>query len=116
MKKISIRDMKASHPEGTEGVDFRPLLAENVDAPHFYLRIFDIAPGGHTFDHSHPWEHEMYFVKGQGKAVLGSGEEKVVEGDAILIEPGERHMIVNDSAALLRLVCVIPRPEPGRGQ
>ncbi len=114
MKKISVDDMEASHPEGTVGVDFRPLIAKNVDAPNFYLRIFDVSPGGHTPEHSHPWEHELFVVKGHGKIVLESGKEIIREGDALLVEADERHMFVNDSKSLLRLVCVVPRPEGDR--
>jgi len=111
MKKINVKAMEATHPEGTVKVDFRPLLAKNVDAPNFYLRTFDVFPGGHTFKHSHPWEHEMYVVKGRGKIVLESGEVKIGEGDAILLEPNEKHMVFNDSGTPLRLVCVIPKPQ-----
>ena len=114
MKKISIDDMKGEHPDGTVGVEFRPLIAKNVGPPNFYLRIFDVQPGGHTPDHSHPWEHELYVVKGRGKIVLGSGKENIKEGDALLVEPDEKHMFVNDSKSLLRLVCVVPKPESDR--
>jgi quercetin dioxygenase-like cupin family protein len=114
MKKVNVEDMKGTHPDGTEGVDFKPLLAKNVDPPNFYLRIFDVSPEGHTFDHSHPWEHEMYVVKGRGKIVFGSGDVSIKEGDAILIEPDEKHMVVNDSHSMLRLVCVVPKPESDR--
>ncbi len=111
MKKINVKEMKPIHPEGTEGVDFRPLLAKNVAPPNFYLRTFDVAPGGHTFNHSHPWEHEMYVVNGRGKIILESGEQEIKEGDAILLEPAEHHMILNDSKSFLRLVCVVPKPD-----
>ncbi len=111
MKKVSLRDIAPEHPSGTEGVDFRALLAKNANAPNFYLRIFDVSPGGHTFDHSHSWEHEMYVVKGRGKIVLEPGKEEIREGDAILLEPDEKHMVVNDSRSLLRLVCVVPKPK-----
>jgi len=114
MKKINVGDMTGTHPEGTEGVDFKPLIAQNVAAPNFYLRVFDVAPGGHTFNHSHPWEHEMYVVQGRGKIVLHSGEESIREGDAILLEPEEKHMIMNSSGFLLRLVCVVPKPDSDR--
>ncbi len=111
MKRVNVRDIKEVHPDGTQGVDFKPLLAKNVNAPNFYLRVFDVSPGGHTFDHSHPWEHEMYVVEGRGKIVLASGEETIRDGDAILLEPNEKHVVVNDSNKLLRLVCVVPKPD-----
>ena len=114
MKKVSIDDIESFHHEGSEGVDFRALLAQNVKAPNFYLRILDIAPGGHTPHHSHHWEHGTFVAKGRGKVVLTDREERIREGDAVLVEPDEKHMFVNDSKSLLRVVCVIPKPESDR--
>lgn len=110
MKKVSHKDFRGSSPEGTEGVDFRPLLAENVDPPNFYLRVFDISPGGHTPRHTHAWEHEVFVVSGTGKIMLDGAEEPLAEGDAVFVEPNEVHQFVNDGGCKLRMVCVIPKP------
>ncbi len=112
MKMVSHRDVKGTSPEGTVGVDFRPLLAENVDPPNFFLRVFDIAPGGHTPKHTHAWEHEVFVVSGKGKIALGNTEEAIAEGDAVFVEPGEAHQFVNDSGATMRMICVVPKPRP----
>jgi quercetin dioxygenase-like cupin family protein len=111
MKKVSHKDVEGSSHAGAEGVDFRPLLAENVNAPNFYLRVFDIAPGGHTPLHSHAWEHEVFVVSGKGKVVLERSHEPLAEGDAVFVEPGETHQFVNDGEAVMRMVCVIPKPK-----
>lgn len=111
MKKVSHKDVKGTSPEGTTGVDFRPLLAENVNPPNFFLRVFDIAPGGHTPLHTHTWEHEVFVVSGSGKIVLDRREESITEGDAVFVEPNELHQFVNDSKAGMRMICVIPKPK-----
>jgi quercetin dioxygenase-like cupin family protein len=111
MKKVSHKDVKGSSPEGTKGVDFRPLLAENVNPPNFYLRVFDISPGGNTPLHRHAWEHEVFVVRGKGKIVLDGREEPLEEGDAVFVEPEELHQFVNGSGAMMRMICVIPRPK-----
>lgn len=111
MKKVSLKDVKGPSHAGAEGVDFRPLLAENVDPPNFFLRVFDIAPGGHTPLHSHPWEHEAFVVSGNGKIVLERSREPLAEGDAVFVEPGETHQFVNDGDTTMRMVCVIPKPK-----
>ncbi len=110
MKKVNQREVQWTSPEGTKGVEFRPLIAENVEAPNFYMRLFDVAPGGNTPSHIHDWEHEVYVVKGQGKIVLADREEPLSEGDAVLVSPNEQHQFVNDSASVMRMICVIPRP------
>lgn len=109
MKKVNKKNVKGTSPEGTKGVDFKPLIAMEFEAPHFYMRFFDIAPGGHTPKHSHEWEHEVYVLEGRGKIVLRDREEKLVEGDAMLVEPNEIHQFVNDSRGSFQLICVIPR-------
>ena len=111
MRKVNRKDVKGTSPDGTKGVDFRPLLAENVDPPNFFLRVFDIAPGGHTPLHTHAWEHEVFMVSGEGKIVLNEKEEPLIEGDAVYVEPNELHQFVNDSDRNMRMICVIPKPK-----
>jgi len=111
MKKVNEQDIKPSSPEGTKDVDFRPMVADNMAAPNFYLRVFDVRPGGHTPLHRHPWEHEIYVVTGKGMIVLEEGGAKLSTGDALLVESGELHQFVNDGEAVLELVCVTPKPE-----
>jgi quercetin dioxygenase-like cupin family protein len=110
MRKINADSFVGSNPEGTKGVDFRPVLAENVNPPNFHLRVFDIAPGGHTPKHAHEWEHEVYVVEGEGKLSLKDRDEPLVAGDAVYIEPAELHQFGNDGAATMRMVCVVPKP------
>lgn len=110
MKKINYRDMIPSSPEGTKGVDFRPLIAENMGAPHFYMRLFQISPDGHTPRHTHDWEHEIFVIEGNGKVVLADREEELEPGDALLIEPNELHQFVNSGDVIFKLICVIPKP------
>jgi quercetin dioxygenase-like cupin family protein len=109
MKKVSRKHVKGTSPEGTKGVDFRPLIAKEFAAPHFYMRFFDIAPGGHTPKHSHEWEHEVYIITGSGRIALQDRDVSIKEGDAVLIEPDELHQFVNTGDSSLQMICVIPR-------
>jgi len=113
MKKVRLNDVEGTSPEGTKGVVFRQLLAKNVDAPNFYLRLFDVEPGGNTPLHAHAWEHEVFVVSGRGKIVLADSEHMLAEGDAVLVQPNETHQFVNDSESLMRMICVIPKPSDG---
>ena len=110
MKKVSREDVKGTSPDGTKGVDFRPLLADNVNPPNFHLRLFDVSPGGNTPKHQHAWEHEVYVVSGQGKISLAAEEVPLREGDAVFVEPNEIHQFVNDGEQVMRMICVVPRP------
>ena len=113
MKKVNQESVEGSSPEGTKGVAFKQLVAEEMGAPNFYMRLFDVAPGGNTPKHSHDWEHEVYVVKGSGKIVLEDTQEPLSEGDAVLVMPNELHQFVNDGASPMRMICVIPKPDDG---
>ncbi len=113
MKKVGLNDVEGTSPEGTKGVVFRQLLAKNVDAPNYYLRLFDVEPGGNTPLHSHDWEHEVFVVSGRGKIALADSEHALAEGDAVFVQPNETHQFVNDSESPMRMICVIPKPSEG---
>ena len=55
--------------------------------------------------HYHEVIEEIYFVSGgSGIMWLDGKEKKVVKGDAIVIRPGERHSIHNNTDEELRLI------------
>ena len=58
---------KAVTEAGAGGVTIRVLMGDNVGAPNFTTRHFEVAPGGHTPFHAHPWEHEVFVLSGKGK-------------------------------------------------
>lgn len=110
MKRVNHKDIKGVSPIGTKDIDFKQLIAKEMGAPHFYMRLIDIHPYGHTERHTHEWEHEVFVVEGRGKVVLANREESIGQGDAVFIEPNEVHQFVNSSDSLLRVICVIPKP------
>lgn len=113
MKKINREDIRGTSPEGTKNVNFKPLIADNFDPPHFHMRLFEIAPGGHTPRHAHEWEHEIFVISGSGKLVLQGGVVSLSPGDAVFIKPHELHQFVSSGDSDLDMICVIPRPSGG---
>lgn len=111
MRRVRQDEVEGTSPEGTNGVVFRKLIAEDIGAPNFHMRLFDVAPGGNTPKHTHDWEHEVYVVEGDGKIVLDGHEIRLEKGDAVFVEPRELHQFVNDSSSLLRMICVVPKPK-----
>ena len=94
--------------EGAVGVKIRWVIAEGDGAPTFAMRHFEIAPGGHTPHHTHPWEHEVFILSGRGKVVGADGERELVPGTAVLVEPNEVHHFANDGQEPLNLLCFVP--------
>lgn len=65
-------------------------------------------PGGHSPLHSHPWEHEVFILDGEG-VVFSSGEErKFRSGSVIFIPPNEKHQFINTGEKTIKSLCFIP--------
>jgi quercetin dioxygenase-like cupin family protein len=97
--------------EGAERVRIRVLLGTDQDVPNFVMRVFDVDPGGFTPRHTHPFEHEIFVLSGQGEIVLESGPHALAPGDAALVAPGEMHQFRNTADDVFQFMCIIPVPE-----
>jgi quercetin dioxygenase-like cupin family protein len=107
---MSVTNTRKTRPRETpSGATVWWLLAEEDGAPHFEMRYFEIAPGRNTTGTPHPFEHQVYVVRGEGKIEGGDGTVEIAPHDAVLIFPDERHRIVNTGGEPLGFVCVIPR-------
>ena len=95
------------------GVSIRQLInAENDGAPVYNLRMIEIAPGGNTPDHMHPYEHENFMVSGRGEVMVGGEWHPASEGDVIFVPAGVRHQYRNIGEDTFRFLCGIPIAHP----
>jgi quercetin dioxygenase-like cupin family protein len=94
--------------EGSQGCQVRWLLSESDGTPNFAMREFEVAPGGYTPRHSHPYEHEVYVLAGEGVVYEGDAPHAFKAGDVILVTPDEVHQFRNTGAAPLKFLCLIP--------
>lgn len=90
------------------GVSKRVLIGPQEGAPNFIMRLFEVAPGAASPDHSHPWEHEIFFLAGEGVIRDDTGRETPVsEGYTAFLPAHEKHCIVNRGSTPLRFICII---------
>lgn len=95
--------------EGAKDVQVRVLLGPADGAPTFAMRIFDVAPSGHTPYHDHDFEHEVVILSGDVAIVSAEGERPVKPGDVALITPGESHQFKNRSQTEpASFMCLVP--------
>lgn len=105
----SARDVETKVMDGeARGVTMRVLLSPEDGARNFIMRLFSVEPGGRTPLHSHPWEHEVFVLAGNGIVVSESGENSIEPGSAVYISPGEKHCFRNTGREELRFICVVP--------
>ncbi len=107
-------DQQPVEMEGASGCRVRWLLGERDAAPNFAMRQFEVAPGGYTPRHSHPYEHEVFVLEGEGVVFEGSQPHKLQAGDVVLVHPDEVHQFRNTGAAPLKFLCLVPNSATGQ--
>ena len=95
--------------EGARGVSVRWVISKDDGAENFYMRIFDMQPGGNTPFHQHAWEHEVFILEGEAQVVSENGQKSAHAGSVIFIRPDEKHQFRNESDAVARFICLIPK-------
>jgi len=94
---------------GAEAVTIRWLLGKDSPAPNFYLRLFEVQPGGHSPYHTHAMEHEIFILEGQGRINAKGVQYAVSAGSFALVEPNEEHQFENTGKSVLKFLCLVPR-------
>jgi len=95
-----------------EGVAGRVVVGKKDGAENFCMRVFEIAPGGHSPKHAHNWEHEMFFHAGEGEVFGKDGWRPVRAGCAVFMPANEEHQVRNTGTGPLIFICLIPSTAP----
>ena len=99
---------KTVEMEGAQGCTVRWLVGTEDGAPNFAMRQFEVAPGGYTPRHRHPYEHEVFVLEGQGVVYEGDQRHPLRAGDVVLVKPDEVHQFCNTGDLPLKFLCLIP--------
>ncbi len=94
--------------EGAEGVTIRWLVSKNDGAANFAMRLFELAPGGHTPLHTHEWEHEVFIVEGRGELTFEGETRPFRQGTFIFVPEEKMHCFTNTGDGVLRFLCIVP--------
>ena len=114
---MKIKNYKSVSPthfnnDVAKGVAGRVVVGKHDGANNFCMRVFEIAPGGFTPMHAHPWEHEMFIHSGAGE-IYGNGQwNPVTAGNAIFVPANEEHQMKNTGKELLIMACLVPSSAP----
>lgn len=110
--KVSHFTQTCSQPvemAGASGCTVRRLVGPEEGAPNFAMRRFELAPGGFTPKHRHPYEHEVFVLEGEGVVLEGDVEHRLCPGEVVYVAPNELHQFRNTGAAPLAFLCMVPR-------
>lgn len=97
--------------EGAERATIRELFTAATGAPTFAMRVFELAAGGCTPRHAHPWEHEVFVLEGAGVVEGAEGATPLSPGTAVFVAPNETHSFRAAAEGTLKFLCLIPVEE-----
>ena len=94
---------------GTTNTGMRVLIGPDEGAEIFTMRIIEIEVGGQIGLHDHPWEHEIYVVRGRGNVFIEGQKEDLEPGRWVWIPSDEPHGFENTGEQTLAFICCIPQ-------
>lgn len=109
MRVFPFSDVEAREAdEGASKLKVRWLITKEMGAPNFAMRLFEMEPNGNSPLHTHPWEHEVFVLEGEGLVVAKDGEKKIAAGSVVFIAPNELHQFKNNGKKVLKFLCIVP--------
>ena len=84
------------------------LIGPDQGASNFVMRLFVLREGGHSPHHSHPWEHEVFILTGEGIVKSQDDEIPIEEGDFVYVPPMEKHQFLNAGSTPFEFLCIVP--------
>jgi quercetin dioxygenase-like cupin family protein len=93
---------------GATGCSYRVAVSRLDGAPNFAMRVFEVATGGNTPLHQHPYEHEVFIIEGAGTVWRDGTEVALNPGNILFVPADERHQFKNTGSGPLKFICLIP--------
>ena len=98
--------------EDAEAVSMCIPVGLEEGSQNMIMRLFRIAPGGHTPYHTHDFEHLVRVVSGKGLVIDEAGNSHALAlGQSVFVVPNEKHQFSNPSDALFEFTCTILNPD-----
>lgn len=109
MEVVCYKDVVSKEADdGASGVRVRWLITEEMGAPNFVMRLFEMEPGGYSPKHQHSWEHEVFILEGEGVVLGSEGWKKIRPSDAVFIPPHKEHQFRNNGEKPMKFLCLVP--------
>lgn len=108
-KSRDVTSLDISDGETVVNANKRVLIGPQQGAPTFIMRLFTLGEGGFSPYHTHPWEHEVFVLAGEGIVKGVNGETRVSAGDFVFVPPNEEHQFLNRGKEPFEFLCVIPK-------
>lgn len=110
MKITNLKEIPAEKVEmdGVKDCRYQVALSARDGELSMAMRFFEVAPGGNTPLHNHPYEHEIYIIEGTGTVWRDGKEVQLKPGDVLYIPSDEKHQFKNAGDSSFKFMCLIP--------
>ena len=100
--------------QAMENTDFRREIITNK---HTQVVLMSIEPGDDIGEETHEGDQILYFVAGEGEAVLGEQKtrSKIHTGSLVSVPAGTLHNFINTGSEPLKLYTIYSPPEEPKG-
>ena len=111
IRKLTDVNKTAVDLEGVLGVTKQLVLGSADGVPNFSIRVFTIAPGGHSPHHTHAVEHLNFVLSGQGSLMDKEGKANPIQkGEFAFVAPYDVHQFRNTSETEdFVFMCAVPK-------
>ena len=99
---------KVFEGNGAQGVLKKTLMGAPEGWQDYVMRLFELAEGGHSPKHAHPWPHIAFIVKGTGSISLDGAEHEIKEGSYAYIPANAEHQFSNGNKSKMQFICIVP--------
>jgi quercetin dioxygenase-like cupin family protein len=94
--------------EGASLVTMRIPIGLDDGSGNMIMRLFDIAPGGHTPYHTHDYEHLVRVISGKGIVIDEAGaSHELTIGQSVFVRPNEKHQFANPGSEPFEFTCTV---------
>jgi len=106
----NVKDINASAVNATGAVNaFKQVLVGPQQGwDGWVMRLFTLGRGGCTPQHSHPWPHINYVIRGTGTLFLDDKEQNIGSDYVAYIPGGSVHQFKNSGESDLSFICIVP--------
>lgn len=97
--------------DGASAVSMCIPIGPEEGSQNMIMRLFRIAPGGHTPYHTHDFEHLVRVVSGKGVVTDEAGNvHELSLGQSVFVVPNEKHQFSNPNGEVFEFTCTILNP------
>lgn len=92
-----------------KNVIMKVLISASEGWNDYVMRVFEIAENGYTPKHSHPWQHIIFVISGEGELFYDGKVHNITTGSYAFVESNKLHQFKNIGKSKLKFICIVPK-------